>query len=97
MRYLKQFGIKIRIRREIRLLRSFRAMGHCGEFCYALWATAVNLFVRNGPLRRIWLYAMGHCGGFGYKLWATARNEAVPVLISSLWAIAQDFVMRYGP
>jgi hypothetical protein len=50
-------------------------MGHCGEFFYALWATAVYLVMRYGPLWRIWLCAMGHCGGFGYALWATARNE----------------------
>jgi hypothetical protein len=75
-------------------------MGHCGEFFYALWATAVNLVARYGLLRRIWLYAMGHCGRFGYALWATARNEAVQyksAVISALWAIAQDLVMRYGP
>ncbi len=42
------------------------AMGHCGGFGYALWATAADL-----------LTAMGHCGGFGYALWATAGNEAV--------------------
>jgi hypothetical protein len=74
-------------------------MGHCGEFFYALWATTEKLVVRYGPLRRIWFYAMGHCGGFGYVLWATARNEAVQyksVLISALWAIAQDLVMCYG-
>jgi hypothetical protein len=52
-------------------------MGHCGEFFYALWATAADLAMRSGPLRRIWLYAMGHCGGFGYALWATAGNEAI--------------------
>jgi hypothetical protein len=27
----------------------------------ALWATAVNLVICCGPLRRIWLCAMGHC------------------------------------
>jgi uncharacterized membrane protein YpjA len=74
-------------------------MGHCGEFFYALWAITVNLVVCYGPLRWIWLYAMGHCSGFGYALWATTRNEAVQynsVVISALWAIAQDLVMRYG-
>jgi hypothetical protein len=74
-------------------------MGPCGEFFYALWPTAADLAMRYGPLRRIWLYAMGHCGGFGYALWATAGNEAIQlkyVLISALWAIAQDLVMRYG-
>jgi hypothetical protein len=74
-------------------------MGHCGKFFYALWAITVNLVVRYGPLRWIWLYVMGHCGGFGYALWATARNEAVQyksVVISVLWAIAQDLVMGYG-
>jgi hypothetical protein len=44
--------------------------------------------------------AMGHCGGFVSALWATARNEAVrtvkSVLISALWAIAQDLVMLMG-
>ena len=43
----------------------------------ALWATAADLAMRYGPLRRIWLTAMGHCSGFGYALWATAGNEAV--------------------
>ena len=56
-------------------------MGHCGDFFYALRAITVNLVVRYGPLRWIWLYAMGHCGGFG----------------STLWATAADLVMRYGP
>jgi hypothetical protein len=50
---LKQFRIWIRIRREIRLLRFFHAMGNCGEFFYALWATTVNLVGRYGPLRQI--------------------------------------------
>jgi hypothetical protein len=75
-------------------------MGHCGEFFYALWATTVNLVVRYGPLWQIWLCAMGHCGGFGYGLGATARNKAVQyksVVISALWAIAQDLVIRYWP
>jgi hypothetical protein len=75
-------------------------MGRCDEFFYALWATKVNLVVRYGPLRRIWLCAMGRCSGFGYGLWATARNKAVgykSVVISALWAIAPDLVIRYGP
>jgi hypothetical protein len=38
-------------------------MGQCSEFFYALWATAVNLVVRYGPLRQI-----------GYTLWATAAD-----------------------
>jgi hypothetical protein len=37
---------------------------------------------------------MGHCGKFGYTLWTTALNKTVPS--SSLWAITQDFFMRYG-
>jgi hypothetical protein len=96
---VKQFRILIRICREIRLLRSFHAMGHCGKFLYELWAITVNLVVRYRPLRRIWLYTMGHCGGFGYAPWATARNEALQYkseVISALWAIAQDLVMPYG-
>jgi hypothetical protein len=42
-------------------------MGQCGKFCYALWATAVNLVVqrataadlvlRYGPLREMKLYS----------------------------------------
>ncbi len=74
---LKQFWIKIWIRWKIQLPRSFCAMGHCGEFFYALWANMANLVVRYGPLRRIWFCAMGHCDGFGYALWTTAWNEAV--------------------
>jgi hypothetical protein len=74
-------------------------MGHCGKFFYAIWAITVNLVVRYGPLRQIWLYTMGHCGRFGYALWAIAQNEAVQYkseVISVLWAIAQDLVLRYG-
>jgi hypothetical protein len=41
---------------------SFNALGHCGEFCYALWAIVADLVMRYGPLRQIWLYVMGHCG-----------------------------------
>ncbi len=74
---LMQFRIQIRIYREIRLLRSFHAMGHCGEFCYALWAATAHLVVPYRPLRRIWLHAMGHCSWFVCALWATTRNEAV--------------------
>jgi hypothetical protein len=64
-------------------------MGHYGKFGCALL-----------PLRRIFFYAKGHCGGFGYALWATARNKAVQsksLLISALWAIAQDLFICYGP
>jgi hypothetical protein len=59
-----------------------------------------KLDVCYGPLWRISLFAMGHCSGFGYALWATAQNEALQqksVLISVLWVIALDLVMRYGP
>ncbi len=56
-------------------------MGHCDRFGYALWATAINLVIRYGPLRQISLYAMGHCDRFGNALWATAIN----------------LVIRYGP
>jgi hypothetical protein len=75
-------------------------MGHCGKFCSMLWDSMVNLVVCYGPLQRIWLYAMGNCGGFAYALWATGQNEVIQyksVLISALWDIAQDMVMRYGP
>jgi hypothetical protein len=34
-----------------------------------------------GPHRNIWLCGIGHCTEFGYSLWATA----------------QDVVMRFGP
>jgi hypothetical protein len=45
--------------------------------------------MRSGPLRRILLLSYGYT-------W----NEAVQLkslTISTLWAIAQDLVMRYGP
>jgi hypothetical protein len=79
---------------------SFCVLGHCGKFCYALWASRANLVVRYRQLLQNWPYATGHCGGFSYVLWATARNEAIQkmsVTISALWAIAQDLVMCYGP
>ncbi len=87
-----------------------RAMGHCGEFFYVLWATTVNLVVRygplvdlvlrNGPLRRIWLCAMRHCA---------ECSRTVKICIDfcamghsagcgyALLAIAQGLVIRYGP
>jgi hypothetical protein len=39
----------------------FNAMDHYGKFGCALWATAADLVLRYGPLRRIWSCAMGHC------------------------------------
>jgi hypothetical protein len=45
-------------------------MGHCGEYGYSLWATAVNMVIHSGPLRRIW-------GKFGYALRATAANLVI--------------------
>jgi hypothetical protein len=103
--WTKQFRIYIWIRWETRLLRSFCAMGHCGKFFYALWATTVNLIVRYGPLRRVWF------GGFGSTPWALRRiwlcamghyaewshTVKKSVLISALWTIAQDLAIRYGP
>jgi hypothetical protein len=53
----------------------------CNKFGYALLATVVNLMMRYGPLRRMWLGAIGHCGKFTDALWATAAN----------------LVGRYGP
>jgi hypothetical protein len=61
-------NIDLNLPRKIPFLRSFHAMGHCGELCYAVWATAADLVIRYGPLPRIWLYAMGHCGRFGCAL-----------------------------
>jgi hypothetical protein len=50
IRELKQFSIKIRIRRDIRLLIFFRSIGHSGKFGYELRAVAPE-FTRYGPLR----------------------------------------------
>jgi hypothetical protein len=52
-------------------------MGHCGEFCYAQWATAANLVERYGHFAGFGYMLLGHCGLFGYELWATAWNEGV--------------------
>ncbi len=70
------------------------------NFSMSVWATMVNFVACYGLLRQIFLCAMGHCGGFDYGLWASARNKAIQyksVVISVLWAIAQDLVIRYGP
>jgi hypothetical protein len=62
-------------------------MGHCGGFGYTLWATAADLVMRYGLLRRMRPYRKnlsalwGISAGFGY----------------ALWAIAQDLGIRYGP
>ncbi len=49
-------------------------MSHYCKFGCALWATAADLVIRYGPLRRIWFCAMGHSAGFGYPLWAVAKD-----------------------
>jgi hypothetical protein len=54
-RDLKQFRTRIPICWDIWHSRCFRAMGHCGNFGYTLWATAANLVMHCGPLRRSWL------------------------------------------
>ncbi len=64
-------------------------MGHYGRFGSMLWATAVDLVMRYGPLRGVKPYSkicidfciMGHSAGFGYPL----------------WAVAKDLVMSSGP
>ncbi len=89
----------MRFRRDIRLLRPFPVMDHCGEFGYTLWATAANLVMRYGQRQQICFYVVGRCGGFGYMLWATAWNEAIQYksVTSALWTKAPELVMRYGP
>jgi hypothetical protein len=79
---------------------SFRAVGHCDKFGFALWATAAKLVMRYGQLRRSWLCAKDHFGRSGYSLWISVRNEAVLLksgTISALSAIAKELIMRYGP
>jgi hypothetical protein len=86
--------------------------GQCSNFGDALWAAVANLVMRYGPLRQIWFSAMGHCGEFGDVLWATSANLAVRFGLlwqicfcamghregfCALWAIVQEFVIRYGP
>ncbi len=78
------------------------AMGHYGEFDYALWATAVDFVIRYGPLQRILLCAMGHC-----TEWSCTIKICIDIHICAmgnsagfsyaLWAIAQGSVIRYGP
>ncbi len=63
-------------------------MVHCAE-----WSCTVKIcidfcaighsagFMRYGPLRRVWLSAMGHSKESGW----------------TLWAVGQDWVMRYRP
>ncbi len=86
-------------------------MGHCGEFCYALWATVADLVMRYGPLRHIWLYTMGHCGGFCVCAMGHCAESSGSVKICidfcamglsagfgyALWAIALGLVISYGP
>jgi hypothetical protein len=66
-------------------------MGHCGEFGYALWATALcgmKPYSKSVTISAPWAIAQvsvmryePQCRIFGY----------------ALWAIAQDFVMHYWP
>jgi hypothetical protein len=61
----------------LRLVRFFLALGHCGEYDYALWATAPNFFPRfefcrakiPGKICKNFC-TMGHCSEFGCALWA---------------------------
>ncbi len=76
---------------------SFRAMGHCGEFLYALWTTTANLVVRYGPLRRIWFYTMGHCGGLVVICSDFCAMGHSAGFGYALWAVAQGLVICYGP
>jgi hypothetical protein len=76
------------------------AMGHCGKFSCALWATAANLVTRYGPLRRIWLRGMGHCTVWGRTVKICDNFCAVGHITGfgySLWVIAQGLVIRNGP
>jgi hypothetical protein len=62
-------------------------MSYYGKFSDALRDTEMNLMMQHGPLWQIWSNAMGDC-----------VNDAVQykfVMISALWAIAQDFVLQY--
>ncbi len=76
------------------------AMGHCGGFGYALWATAADLVIRYVPLRRIWLCAMGHCGEWSITIKICIDFCAMGHSAGfgyPLWAVAKDLVKRYGP
>jgi hypothetical protein len=76
------------------------AVGHCGRFGYALWATAADLVIRYGPLRRIWLCTMGHCGEWSSTVKICIDFSAMGHSAGfgyALWAIAQGLVIRYGP
>jgi hypothetical protein len=61
-------------------------MNHCGKFGYALWASAANLFTRNGPLRGVkphskkicdYFRGMGSCTGFDYALAPNQSPERI--------------------
>jgi hypothetical protein len=86
--------------REIRLLRSFWAMGHCGKICYALWATASDLVLHYGPLRGMKPYSENLYWFLLYgplrKIWFCTMGHSTGFGYP-LWAIAKDLVKRYGP
>jgi hypothetical protein len=59
-----------------------------------------NLVVRYGSLRQIWLYAKPTVADLIMRHGPLHRMKPCSkksVLISALWAIAQDLVIRYGP
>ncbi len=115
---LKQFQIKIQICREIRLPRYdslwqilLCAMSQCGGFGYVLWATAADLVLRYGPLRRIWICAMGHCAEWSrtvkicidFCCMGHSEGFGLGAMGHStgfgylLWGVAKDLVKCYGP
>jgi hypothetical protein len=86
------------------------AMVHCGNIGYVLWSTAATLVMCYGPLRQIWLNAMGNCTEsimlygplHGIKMYNKICDGFRTVGHSagfgySLWAIAQDLDICYGP
>ncbi len=78
---------------------SLSAMGHCGGFGYALWATTADLVICYGPLRRIWLCAMGQCGEWSRTVKICIDFCAMGHRAGfgyALRAIAQGLVIRDG-
>jgi virulence-associated protein VapD len=64
------------------------------------------MVMRYGPLQRIWLRALGHCpeGSSTLKIYDDIRAVGHSAGFSytagfcyALWAVVQDFVMRYEP
>ncbi len=106
VRDLKQFEYRFEFAKIFKFQGSFAlwataaiwlcATGHCGGFGYALRATAADLVIRYGPLRRIWLCATGHCGGSGYSMSHCVKRRCTVKICNDFLAVGYGIGFAYA-